>query len=72
MMTMRALKVLDYGAHRYQPGDLFEPDTANDARILALAQLAAEVEEETPPPRKPKKTAKHFYRRTDMRAEDSE
>lgn len=70
-MTMRALKAMDYGGHRYQPGDQFEPCSDADRHVLSVAQLAAEVESNTPSPRKPKKD-KHNYKTSVLRAEDAE
>ena len=62
-MTMRALKQFDYFGlrKRIEKGDLFEPCSAEDAKVLALAQIAVEEE--------PKKSKKR-YQRADLRAEE--
>lgn len=64
MMTMRALKVIEnyIPGRTVKAGELFEAASANDARVLALAQLAEEVE--IPPPKKSK------YKHRELRAED--
>jgi hypothetical protein len=67
-MTLRALKPFDYNSRRFKAGETFEPASAGDARVLTLAQLAAEVDDDDPPPKKSKKR----YQRSDMRAEDDE
>jgi hypothetical protein len=61
-MTMRALKTLEnyIPGRTVKAGELFEPASANDARVLALAQLAEEYEP-------PKKTR---YKHRELRAED--
>ena len=63
MMTMRALKTIEnyVPGRTVKAGELFEPASAADARVLALAQLAEEVE----PPKK-----KYHYKHREMRAED--
>jgi len=70
-MTMRALKSFRYVDRNYRPGDLLEPCSDADRHVLGVAQLAAEVEPDTPSPRKPKKD-KHAYKTSVMRAEDAE
>jgi hypothetical protein len=67
---MRALTQFDYMGlrRRLKAGELFEPCSLGDARTLALAQLAVEVDDDESPPKKSKKR----YQRADMRAEDSE
>ncbi len=61
-MTMRALKTLEnyIPGRTVKAGELFEPASANDARVLTLAQLAEEYE----PPKKSK------YKTRELRAED--
>jgi hypothetical protein len=67
---MRALKQFDYMGlrRRVKAGELFEPCSLGDAHTLALAQLAVDVDDYDPLPKKNKKR----YQRADMRAEDSE
>jgi hypothetical protein len=64
-MMMRALKTIEnyVPGRRVAAGELFEPASAADARVLALAQLAEVVDDE--PPRKPRR-----YKRSDMQAEE--
>jgi hypothetical protein len=50
-----------------QAGQVFEPASDADGRVLVLAQLAVEIEDE-PPAKKSKKR----YQRSDLRAEDDE
>ena len=63
-MMMRALKTMDYNGRRLKAGDVFEPASAGDGRVLALAQLAEEIENGD----KPKKKQK--YKTRELRAED--
>ena len=62
-MTMRALKTIEnyVRGRTVKAGELFEPASADDARVLALAQLAEEFEP-------PKKTMRYKHR--EMRAEE--
>ncbi len=62
MMKMRALKTIEnyIPGRTVKAGELFDAASANDARVLALAQLAEEYE----PPKKTK------YKHREMRAED--
>jgi hypothetical protein len=64
-MMMRALKQFDYHGlrRRIESGQTFEPCSDNDRRALTLAQLAIDIEDDTP-----KKKKRYF--RADMRAED--
>ena len=61
-MMMRALKTIEnyIPGRTVKAGELFEPASAADARVLALAQLAEDYE----PPKKTK------YKTREMRAED--
>jgi hypothetical protein len=66
-MTLKAIKMFDYDLRRLQAGEVFEPASDADGRVLVLAQLAVEIEDE-PPAKKSKKR----YQRSDLRAEDDE
>ena len=62
-MMMRALKPFDYMGRRFRPGDVFEP-AADAIEGLALAELAAAIEDEKPRRKKPE------YKTRRMQAED--
>jgi hypothetical protein len=64
-MTLKAIRLLDYDGRRLQAGEIFEPASDADGRVLVLAQLAVEMDDN--PPKKKKR-----YKRTDLRAEDDE
>lgn len=64
-MMMRALTQFDYMGRRLYPGDVFAPDTDSNGHVLALAQLAEEIDD-TPPP----KIKKQRYKHRALKAED--
>ena len=68
-MTLKAIKLFDYDRRRLQAGEVFEPASDGDGRVLVLAQLAVEVDNDDAPA---KKKSKKRYQRSDLRAEDDE
>ena len=63
-MMMRALRQFDYDRRRLYAGDMFEPASDADGRVLALAQLAEALEDARP------KSKKQRYKHRALKAED--